>query len=112
MAKVSPTQRTLALLRAEGWTAQVVERWIPFARIRKDLFGFVDVLAMKPGGGFLGIQTTTRSNASARIQKIHESELAQIWIEAPARLEVWAWSKQGPRGERKVWTVRRIKMGS
>jgi hypothetical protein len=36
---VTPTQRSLAYLRAEGWQVAIVERWNPHARIRQDLFG-------------------------------------------------------------------------
>lgn len=108
----SPTQRTLALLRAEGWTAQVVERWNTFAGIRQDLFRCIDVIAVKAGEGVLGVQATSGSNVSARVAKIQELDEAQAWLEAPARLEVWGWAKQGPRGERKVWTVRKVVLGS
>jgi hypothetical protein len=30
----SPTQRSLALLRERGYTTDVVERWIPYVRVR------------------------------------------------------------------------------
>jgi hypothetical protein len=43
----SPTQRTLQHLRAAGFPlVQVVERWNPHARIRQDLYGCIDVLAV------------------------------------------------------------------
>ena len=45
----TPTARTLATMRQEGWTVQVVERWNPHARIRQDLFGWADLLAVHPG---------------------------------------------------------------
>ena len=40
----TPTQRTLAKLRKEGWTAAVVERRNPGVFKTHDLFGFIDVL--------------------------------------------------------------------
>ena len=39
----TPTARSLNRLRADGWLAQVVERWNAHAMIRQDLFGFIDV---------------------------------------------------------------------
>ncbi|WP_428851320.1 hypothetical protein [Imbroritus primus] len=45
----SPTQRTLALLRKEGYTAEVTEHWNAFAGIRQDLFNVIDVLALGDG---------------------------------------------------------------
>ena len=46
MSLKSPTARTMAALRSEGWTVEVVEKWIPGAQIRRDLFGVIDVLAI------------------------------------------------------------------
>jgi hypothetical protein len=69
----SPTQRSLAKLRGEGYRAAVVEHWNPFAKIRQDLFGIIDIVALK-ANTTLGVQTTSYSNMSARIKKILASE--------------------------------------
>ena len=48
---MTPTQRTLAALGDLGYTSGMVERWIakkPFG-IRKDLFGIIDIIAIKAG---------------------------------------------------------------
>lgn len=102
----SPTARSLALLRELGYTAKVVEHWNPYAKIRQDLFG-VDILALKPGEKVLVIQATTGSNHAARRMKLLDAGFIELWTSAGARLEVWSWGKQGPRGGRKVWTARR-----
>jgi hypothetical protein len=70
-----PTQRSLKKLRDEGYElVEVVEKWIPGANIRKDLFGFIDILATK-GNEVLAVQTTTgESNMYQRIKKIAEHE--------------------------------------
>jgi hypothetical protein len=109
MAGVSPTQRSLKLLRDEGWIVAVVERWVPGANIRQDLFGFIDILGMK-GDKMIAVQTTSGSNVAARIAKIKESPIAKVWSEYPSlrMVEVHGWSKRGPRGKRKVWTCNRI----
>ncbi|MBI4326652.1 MAG: hypothetical protein HY674_15520 [Chloroflexi bacterium] len=44
---MTPTQRSLSKLRAEGWLAVIVERWNPYDRVRQDLFGFADLLAIR-----------------------------------------------------------------
>lgn len=62
---MSPTQRSLAHLKALGYHAKVVEKWNPFAKIRQDLFG-ADVLALKPGEPVLVVQATPGSNHAAR----------------------------------------------
>lgn len=104
----SPTQRSLKLLRGEGYTVAVVERYNRFARVRQDLFGFIDLLAMKRDH-LLAVQTTSGPNASARVKKIENTQAASLWLESPSRnIEVHAWRKTGPRGKRKTWQCRRI----
>lgn len=103
---MSPTQRSLAHLKELGYQAKVVERWNSFAKIRQDLFGG-DILALKPGEPVLIIQATTGSNHSARRTKLEAGGFIPLWKGAGAALEIWSWAKQGPRGQRKVWTVRR-----
>jgi hypothetical protein len=97
---MSPTQLTLRKLRKDGWTAQVVETWNPHARVRNDLFGFVDVLALR-GTETLGVQATSVSNVSARVRKIAEAEHVGAVREAGWGLQVWGWFKDGHR-----WAVR------
>ena len=64
----SPTQLSLKKLRQEGYTVAIVEHWNAFARIRQDLFGFIDLLALKDKE-VLAVQTTSASNMSARAKK-------------------------------------------
>ena len=73
MAKESPTSRTLAVLREQGYTVAIGEKWNPHARIRQDLFGFIDILAIKRDET-LAVQATA-SGVSDRIKKIMASEL-------------------------------------
>lgn len=103
---MTPTARTLAKLRADGWTAQVVEKWNPHSRTRLDLFGIIDVLACHPDAGILGVQATSGSNASARVKKAMDEPRLQTWLRSGGRFEVWSWAKQGARGKRKTWTLR------
>ena len=88
----SPTSRSLDKLRKEGWLADVVEKWVPQARVRKDLFGFIDILCLKDGV-ILGVQATSGSNLSARVKKITEHENIAEVRKAGIRIEVWGWRK-------------------
>ena len=91
MAKESPTSRTLDLLREQGYAVAVVEKWNPHARIRQDLFGFIDILALKREET-LAVQATS-SGVSARVKKIMESEYLPRVREAGWRIQVWGWTK-------------------
>lgn len=104
--KTSPTQRSLKLLREFGYLVAITERWNPFAKIRQDLFGFVDLLCVK-GDEVLAVQTTSGSNAAKRLDKIRGIPAAKTWLSSPNRkLYIHAWAKRGDRGKRKTWTCR------
>jgi hypothetical protein len=105
----SPTQRTLKKLRNEGWPlVEIVERWNPFARVRKDLFGFCDVLSIR-GDITLAVQTTTGENVSKRFEKMRMLPSVVHWLSSPYRMiEIHGWAKRGARGKVKRWTCREV----
>lgn len=104
---MSPTQRTLAELRKEGYSAWIVEKWNPFAHIRQDLFGIIDIVAIKAGTvGVLGVQCTSMGNGPARVKKARESDYLGIWLDSANLFQVWEWGKQGKREERKLWMLK------
>lgn len=89
----SPTQRSLKLLRDQGYPAQVVEKWIAQARKRVDLFGVIDIVAIDGLPGVLGVQTTTASNIRARVKKASNIPEMVAWLEAGNRLHFHGWKK-------------------
>ena len=99
----SPTARSLKHLRAEGYTAAVVEHWNPHARIRQDLFGFVDVLGIREGET-IAVQATSGSNVSKRVDKIAEHANVSAVREAGWRIVVHGWRKNA-KGR---WTLREV----
>jgi len=100
MSKTSPTQRSLAKLRAEGCDlVQVVEHWNPFARIRQDLFGVVDILAIR-GEETIAVQSTSGDNVSKRVDKIAESDAIAAIRRAGWTFHVHGWRKVKPRGQK------------
>lgn len=107
---MSPTQRTLKALREDGYTAWVVERWNPYAKVRQDMAGCIDVLSWKAKMGILGVQATSASNVSSRVNKIAPLQAAKEWILAGGRLEVWGWRKGGKRGKPKRWEKRVVRL--
>ena len=108
-SRISPVQRTLAELRKQGFTAAVVERWNPHAKIRQDLFGLIDVVAVLN-------QPTTYTPHVWGIQVCGgNGDLAAHFAKAEASphfaavrssfvFQVWTWRKLGARGKRKLWT--------
>jgi hypothetical protein len=107
---MTPTARTLAECRKRGWLAQTVEQRLPHTFITRDLFGFIDVVALDGKAGLLGIQATSSGNMPARVAKIREecAEASARWLEAGNRIVVWGWAKRGKVGARKLWTLREV----
>lgn len=103
---MSPTQRTRDWLKKRGITSQIVERWNSFARIRQDLFGFCDIVALQ--SRILAIQVTSGTNVSARVAKIYDEPRAREWLAAGGLIEVHGWRKCGARGKQKRWSLRRV----
>lgn len=101
----SPTERSLERLRSHGWTCAIVEKWNAHARCKQDLFGFGDILCIRPGHQPLLVQTTTQSNAAARVAKIISEPRAKTWLLTASDIQVHGWAKRGARGKRKMWTV-------
>jgi hypothetical protein len=97
----TPTARSVEHLRACGWTVGVVEQRIPHTNITRDLYGFIDLLAIR-GAETMAVQVTSGSNVSARVHKIAESEHVGAVRTAGWAIVVHGWRKNA-RGE---WTLR------
>lgn len=96
---MSPTQLTLKKWRKAGYMCQVVEKWNPHARIRQDLFGCIDVLAVG-NGETVGIQSTSAGNLSARVKKIEDKpETVATLRDADWRIVIEGWKKPKHRWE-------------
>lgn len=89
-------------MEKEGYTVAIVEKWNPFAKIRQDLFGFLDLLCVKDSEdrrGVVGVQTTSAGNMAARRKKIIE-HINYLAVEgAGIRIELHGWHKRGGRWE-------------
>ena len=111
MANLTPTQRTLRALRQQGLVCAVVEKWNAHARVRQDLFGIVDVIALDPARGFIGVQCTGANGWSDHWQKLTVDKAQEVlqWLETPGGVvELWAWrqikAKRG--GKALIWQPR------
>ncbi len=97
------TPRSIELLREEGWNkVVVVEHWNSFARIRQDLLGFIDILALSDGGT-LAVQVCRRSDMATRRNKIANHENVGHVRKAGWCIEIHGWDR-GPDGR---WRVKR-----
>lgn len=109
---MTPTQRTLKALRAAGLTCGIVERFNPHVGphgIRQDLFGWIDIIAISPDRGIIGVQSTGQDFAGHR-RKMLEERADEVlgWLAAGGRAELWGWRKVKVKrgGKAMVWRPR------
>lgn len=101
---MSPTARTLRMLRRAGYAAAVVERFIPQTQRKADLFGVGDVLAVHPAEPtVLLIQATTAGHLGDRLARCRARPELAAWLASGQRFEVWGWHRADGR-----WAVRRV----
>jgi hypothetical protein len=105
-ASTSPTQRSLKHMRELGYVCAVVEHWNPHARIRQDLFGFIDVLCVK-GEDIIGVQACSGAggDSAARVRKITEHANWPL-ICGAIRVVVQSWRKNAAG----KWMLREVEI--
>jgi len=100
---MSPTQRSKKYLEGLGYRVAIVEKFNHFAKVRQDLYGIIDLLAMKAGEPLLAVQVTTTAHLTERMHKAPET--VRDWESTGCRMRFHGWGQRGPRGKRKVWTL-------
>jgi len=124
---MTPTARSIKKLRDDGYFVDTVERWMRFPdknkkscstckrpymiQMRKDYCGFADLIAFKPGVGFLAIQATDDTNVSHRVAKIKDMEAVHGFIAAGGVVSVHGWGKKGAKCKRKTYQLREVFIG-
>ena len=96
---MTPTQRTLGLLKAQGFYPGIVERWAPNPAYpgggkRIDLYGFIDIIALRNGVTW-AVQSCGQDHAGHREKILGERREAAVrWLEpASNRLVLISWRR-------------------
>jgi hypothetical protein len=76
------------------------------AKVRIDLFGIIDIVAIDATGETYGIQATSNDNLSKRVDKITESDSLPICLKAGWRIVVHGWRKNAAGR----WTLREVEL--
>lgn len=98
-ARNAPTQRSLAYLRARGWTCDIAER--KHGPISRDLFGAFDIVGFGPLCKCLLVQTTSKSNFASRVAKVRACPDLASLLACGVAIEVHGWGDEvEPRIER------------
>lgn len=93
--KTNYTSRAIKYLQDLGYTTGVVERWLPGINVRKDLFGFIDLIAIKDGE-ILGVQSTSYPQRKNHLDKIKTYCMTDYnkWIGAGGKFMMITWKKE------------------
>jgi hypothetical protein len=106
---MTPTERTLRELRRRGCKADICERWLAHVHrggggfgVRRDLFGWIDIIVTDRDRGIGAIQSTGAAFAE-HWRKLQEDRRSQVlhWLECGGWAELWGWRKL-----KGVWTPR------
>jgi len=93
-----PLERTVQHYRKAGWTVGITERWNPHVKIRQDLLGFIDAVAIREDQpGVMALQACS-SDFAKHLAKILEEERAGTWLEAGNRIVLIGWTKSEREG--------------
>ncbi len=91
------TQHSLKLLRDEGYLVDVAEYWqaTPYSAgpgVRKDLHGFIDLLAFGNGITLL-VQCTSAAQVAAHLRKMDQIPAVYEALRSGCRVEVHGWDQ-------------------
>jgi hypothetical protein len=109
---LTPTARSLAYLRRNGYLAAAVERWIAQVGKKRDLFGVGDLLAVHPKDKvFLLVQVTSLPHVGDRLKRCRARPELAVWLAAGGLFEVHGWSRRCGRWECKRVAVQAEDLG-
>ena len=97
---LTTTQLSKQYLIDAGYTVDKVEHYDYFSKRRKDLFSFGDLLAFNENEIII-IQTTSKSNMSARRKKIKSNPITKQWLNQTRKIHIHGWYK-----DKNKWVVK------
>ena len=108
---MSPTQRTIKLMKEQGRKCGIVEKFnahVGKFGIRQDLFGFIDIICIDPEDGIIAVQSFGQ-DYSGHVKKMTEerNEAVYEWLKhAPVELIGWRKVKLKRGGKAMRWMPR------
>lgn len=106
---MTPTQRTLKANRELGREPWIVERFIPGIPHGKriDCYHFMDLLAISPQDGIVGIQSCGQGY-SEHVKTILAEPRVKTWLHSGGKAELWGWRKLKRKrgGKAMIWMPR------
>lgn len=105
MSKCPADKLTREHLEKRGYIVDKSESYNFHSKRKKDLFKFIDYVAIHPiKRELLAIQTTSKANISTRIKKAEnlDSKAFYHWLASGNPIEFHGWYKEGRKWEVKI----------
>jgi hypothetical protein len=109
-------QRTMDLLTSQGLNAFIVEKFNPYAGAygrREDFMGFIDIIAMSPAHGIVGVQACgTDWGSHVTKMEVERRQAVDTWVSCGGRVWLIGWRKlkqrkaDGKLGKLEKWVPR------
>ena len=102
MKSFNPSGMSVKYLEMQGYYVDVVERYLR-RTIKKDCFGWADLLAVHPRKeGAVLVQVTDDANFKARLKKARGKAPLRAWLSAGNILLLHGWHENGKLAERQL----------
>ena len=105
---MSPTERTLKLLRERGWAYAKCEYFNPWVKIRQDLFGLFDYIALDDKQGVCGVQISSYGDIKKHIVKMEANPILKEWVKRGNRALVIGWRETTDEAGKKIFVPREV----
>lgn len=98
MARCDADKLTREYMKKNGYVIDKAESYNAYSRRKKDLFGFIDYVAIHPEKKeLLAIQTTSKSNLSTRVKKAEGLDAYWHWLATGNKVVFHGWYKENNR---------------
>ena len=94
-------QRSMELLRKEGYIVGNAEYWSQHAGLTIDLFGFIDLVCLNVEEKKIVAVQVTKGDVPRHIAKIREIKAASAWLVCGGEIVIHHWRELGLRGQKK-----------
>lgn len=102
-------QRSMEIMRREGYIVGKVEYWSEFAGRLIDLFGFIDLVALDVAEKKIVAVQVTKDHLPEHITKIQSIPAASAWLECGGEILIHFWRELGKSGA-KDWVLEVIQV--
>lgn len=105
------SSKTKKLLRDEGYTYRDGHSYNAYIQKSKDLFGFIDIVALKEGvTGVVGVQVTSYGKLKEHLVKAKKLPAFWLWLDCGNQVIFHGWRKEKV-GNRELWQPNTITFG-